>query len=202
MGRTQNRWYWLLRTNLYRSSWPARRCPMRGSTCTHRRRGVPPSSTNRRNSPAPSASHSNLRTAAAAPLPSRLKRPARSDLVAWARRLGKEKEELRSSCSLASSSTARCLQSRSAPSHSCAARFSFLRHRSSDASLICHLRDVSSAASSLICAISSLSTCCPFEFSPSAAGFAAASCSPLSRPQMTSFRVSSAIAELTISAIT
>ena len=37
---------------------------MRGSTNAYRR-GVPPSSTNLRNSPAPPASHSNLRTAAA-----------------------------------------------------------------------------------------------------------------------------------------
>uniref|UniRef100_K3YDV6 Uncharacterized protein n=1 Tax=Setaria italica TaxID=4555 RepID=K3YDV6_SETIT len=78
----------------------------------------------------------------------------RSDLAAWASRAGKD-ETCTARRRLSSSSTARRLHRRSASSQSRAARLSFPRHRSSDASLIRHLSEVSSAASSLMCAISS-----------------------------------------------
>uniref|UniRef100_A0A0E0HW60 Uncharacterized protein n=1 Tax=Oryza nivara TaxID=4536 RepID=A0A0E0HW60_ORYNI len=78
-----------------------------------------------------------------------------SVLVAWAIRLGKE--EFLTCCSTSSSSWICCLHFRSVSSHSSVARFSFFCQRNNGPLVICHLLDVSSANSNLICAISSLS---------------------------------------------
>jgi hypothetical protein len=76
-----------------------------------------------------------------------------NDLAARATRLGMEDDRL-----AFSSSRARFLQWRSVVPHSSAARFSLRRHRSIGTSVICHLLDRCSAASILMCAISSLSS--------------------------------------------
>jgi len=85
----------------------------------------------------------------------RLRTEEINDFVACTIRLGRE--EFFTSRFICSSSRIRCLLLCSVSSHSWAARFSFLRQRNKDASVICHFSDVSRAASSLMWAISSLS---------------------------------------------
>uniref|UniRef100_A0A0E0HW61 Uncharacterized protein n=1 Tax=Oryza nivara TaxID=4536 RepID=A0A0E0HW61_ORYNI len=97
-----------------------------------------------------------------------------SDLVAQAIRLGKE--EFLTCCSFSSSSWTCCLHLRSVSSHSSVARFSFFCQRSNGSLVICHLLDVSSASSNLICAISSLS-------------ISSASASPLNRTAVTKIKL-------------
>ena len=115
-----------------------------------------------------------------------------NDLVACAIRLGKA--EFLTSCSICSSSRILCLHLCSVSSHSCEARFSFLRQCNNDASVICHFSDVSRAASNLMCANSSLSM-----FS-SVFDFCFSSCL-LMRSDTIWLTASWTTAELTISAI-
>ncbi|KQJ82699.1 hypothetical protein BRADI_5g10552v3 [Brachypodium distachyon] len=128
-------------------------CPTRGSRSI-RRPTRPPSSTNRRNSLASSANRSYLRISA--PELSSIEEEKR-DLAAWAMRAGKERR--RSVSCEDDCSMARRLRPRRTASHSSAARFSFTRQRRSETSVSGgqDLPDVSSAASILMCAISSLS---------------------------------------------